>query len=194
MLLQTLGVLIQGAGIYILFLHWRAKRRHGGGFLAAGWALILLGAAPWFFGASPERALAIATFAPMTFGLALLAPDALPRLRAGAARKRPRPIPDAEDNDAPQPGHALRIAGRWFAALIAAPLLALAAAAAYQALIPGSIADRTVFSGFLAIAMWASALLWLLAAAKPWRAAGSACAGALLLSALAFMAVSRGAA
>lgn len=194
MLLQTLGVLIQGAGIYILFLHWRARRRHGGGFLAAGWALILLGAAPWFFGVSLERAMALAAFAPMAFGLAFLAPDALPRLGAGATRKKLNPVSDAGDSEALRPGSTLRNAGRWFAALIAAPLLALAGAAAFQALIPGSIADRTVFSGFLAIAIWTAALLWLLADAKPWRAVGFACAGALLLSALVFMAVSRGAA
>lgn len=192
MLLQTLGVLIQGAGIFILFLHWRAKRSHSGGFLAAGWVFILVGAAPWFIGVAPERALALAMFAPMAFGLTFLAPDALPRLGAGAVRKKPRPVLDAKDGVSPQPGRTLRNAGRCFAALITAPLLALASAAAYQALIPGSIADRTVFSGFLAIAVWTAAVLWLLATARPWRAAGAACVCALILSSVIFVAVSRG--
>jgi hypothetical protein len=194
MVLQTLGVLIQGAGIYILFLHWRARRRHGGGFLAAGWALIALGAAPWFAGVSPERALAIAAFAPMIAGLAFLAPDALPRIGAKAARKKSKPVPEAEGRQAPEPKRFLRNAGRWFAALIAAPLLALAGAATYQALAPGSIADRTVFSGFFAIVVWTAAILWLLATSKPWRASGAACAIAALLGAAVYMLISQGAA
>ena len=193
MLLQTLGVLIQGAGIYVLFLHWRAKRSHSGGFLAAGWALIALGAAPWFLGVAPERALAMAAFAPIAFGLAFLAPDALPRHNASTARKKLKQASNIDDNETPQAGSFLRNAGRWFAALIAAPLLALAGAAAFQAFIPGSIADRTVFSGFVAIAVWTGAILWLLAAAKPWRASGIACLCALLLGAAVFMAVSQGA-
>jgi len=194
MLIQTLGVLVQGAGITILFLHWRAKRSHSGGFLAAGWALIALGAAPWFFGVAPERALAIAALAPMVLGLAFVAPDALPRLGANAARKKSKPVPESEETATPPPGRVFRNAGRWFAALIAAPVLALAGAAAYQAFTPGSIADRTVFSGFFAIAIWTAASLWLLAASKPWRAAGIACGGALLLSAAAYLFVSQGAA
>ena len=193
MLLQTLGVLIQGAGISILFLHWRARRRHGGGFLAAGWALIALGAAPWLLSVAPDRALALAMFAPMAFGLAFLTPDALPRLSANAARKKPKQFSNTEENETPKAGSALRNAGRWFAALIAAPLLALAGAAAYQALVPGSIADRTVFSGFVAIAIWTAAILCLLAASKPWRTAGIACACALILGAVVFTAASRGA-
>lgn len=194
MLLQTLGVLIQGAGISILFLHWRAKRAQSGGFLAAGWALIALGAAPWFIGVAPERALAIAAFAPMVLGLAFVAPDAMPRLGANASRKKSKPVLAPDETETPPQGRVLRNAGRWFAALIAAPFLALAGAAAYQAFTPGSIADRTVFSGFFAIAIWAAASLWLLAAAKPWRAGGIACGCALLLSAAVFVFLSQGAA
>lgn len=193
MLLQTLGVLIQGAGIYILFLHWRAKRIHSGGFLAAGWALIALGAAPWFLGAAPERALVIAAFAPMVLGLAFLAPDALPRLGANSARKKSKPVAEADDSETRQPGRTSRNAGRWFAALFAAPLLALACAAAFQAFVPGSIADRTVFSGFFAILIWTAAALWLLGTSKPWRAAGIACACTVLLSTSVFLLVSQGA-
>lgn len=194
MLLQTLGVLIQGAGIYMLFLHWRARRRHSGGFLAAGWALIALGAAPWFLSVAPERALAMAAFAPMVIGLAFLAPDALPRLRSKRAPKKFKPASTTEDNETPLAGSFLRNAGRWFCALIAAPILALAGAAAYQAFIRGSIADRTVFSGFVAIAVWTSAILWLLAASRPWRAAGIACACALIIGGGVFLAVLRGSA
>lgn len=194
MILQTLGVLIQGAGITILFLHWRGKRSHGGGFLVAGWGLVILGAAPWFMSVSPERALALGALAPMALGLLFLAPDALPRLSADAARKKTKPTPEADDNDVAPPGRKTRNAGRLFASLVAAPLLALAAAGAYQVFVPGSIADRTVFSGFVAIAVWAAAALWFLATQKPWRASLIACAAATILAAGTFMIATQGAA
>lgn len=170
LLLQTLGVLAQAAGLLVLFLHWRARRGLGGGALAAGWALVLAGAAPWFAHAAPERALALAALAPMALGLLFLAPDAWPRVAARAAkpaRAEPAAEPDAES---PAPGRVSRNIARWIAGVVAAPALALAAAAAAQAFAPGAVADRIVLSMLVAIAMWTAAALWLLSSAKPWRA------------------------
>lgn len=187
MLLQTLGILVQAAGLAVLFLHWRAKGGLGGVALAGGWALVVLGAAPWLLTASPEKALALGTLAPMMAGLALLAPDALPRVLAGKARRdRIRPAEPADEAQVAPPGRAARNAARWFGALIAAPGMALASVAAWVAFAPLSASDSLVSGVFLLAAIWTGALLWLLASARPWRSALFVCAAALLLAALAF--------
>jgi hypothetical protein len=170
LVLQTLGVAAQAAGLLLLFLHWRARRGLGGAALTAGWALVLAGAAPWFANASPERALALAALAPMALGLVLLAPDAWPRLAAGSS-KRARAEPAADlDADAPMPGRFSRNSARWIASIVAAPALAFAAATAWQAFTPGPTVDQIVFSTLVTIAVWTAAALWLLSTNKPWRA------------------------
>jgi hypothetical protein len=167
---QALGVLAQAAGLLLLFLHWRARRGLGGAALAAGWALILAGAAPWFVNAAPERALALAALAPMALGLLFLAPDALPRIANGAAKPaRAEPVADL-DAETPAPGRVSRNIARWVAGIVAAPALALAAAAAWQAFTPGATAGQIVVSTLVTIAAWTAAALWLLSTAKPWRA------------------------
>jgi hypothetical protein len=192
LLLQALGVLAQAAGLLLLFLHWRARRGLGGAALAAGWALVLLGAAPWFLGVAPERALALAALAPMTFGLFFLAPDALPRV-AGGAMKNERTTPAAElDAEAPTPGRLSRNIARWLASLVAAPALALSAAAASQAFTPGATTDQIVFSVLVTIAVWTAAALWLLATTKPWRATLIALALTATISGATYLKVSSG--
>jgi hypothetical protein len=181
MLLQSIGVLIQAAGILILYLHWRRRRGSHGAFLVSGWALMALGAAPWFLSASPERALAIGMLPPMLAGLLLLAPDALPRIAAKTAIKKTKVVAGADEPVSPAPGSAARNAGRWFAVLIAAPSLGLSAATIWQIIYPGGVADRTVFSSLVLIAVWIAALLWLLASDRPWRAGLAVCAAATLL-------------
>jgi hypothetical protein len=167
---QTLGVAAQAAGLLLLFLHWRARRGLGGAALAVGWALVFAGAAPWFANAAPERALALAALAPMALGLVLLAPDAWPRIAAGPWRRvrtEPAADPDAET---PAPGRLSRSSARWIASIVAAPALAFAAAAAWQAFAPGPPVDQIVFSTLVTIAVWTAAALWLLSTEKPWRA------------------------
>lgn len=193
MALQTLGVFVQGLGLALLLLHWRAKRGLGGGVLAAAWILVAAGAAPWFLNAAPERALALAVLAPMAFGLALLAPDALARIAPNAATRRQRAPVEALENEPTSPGRWSRNAARWFSGVVAAPALAFAAAAAWQALGPGGVADRTVFSGVAFITVWTIAVLWLLSTARPWLAALGAIAIAIPLAGAAYLATLQGA-
>lgn len=195
MMLGVLGVLVQAIGAAMLFMHWRAKRGLSGAMLALAWALIIVGAAPWFAHVSPERALALGVLAPMAWGLALLAPDGLARVSGGASGKRKRePRAEEIDAEAPAPaGRRSRTIARWYAGLIAAPALALAAAGAWQAFTVGAAEDRIVFSGLIFIAVWTAASLWLLAAARPWRAAGIATVLALALGASVYAAIASGA-
>jgi len=185
MLLQALGILVQAAGLGVLFLHWRAKGGLGGGALIGGWALVVLGAAPWLLGVSVERSLALGALAPMIFGLALLAPDALPRLANGKVR-RARPVREAaNDTEIAAAGRASRNAARWFGALIAAPGLTFAVVAALLAYAPWKPIDTMVVSAFLFAGVLTAALLWLLASTRPWRDDLICCGAALLLAALA---------
>ena len=142
--LQIAGIAAQSAGLLVLFLHWRAKRGLGAVTLVLGWTLVALGAIPWLLSVSPERGLAIAMLAPMASGLLLLAPDGLSRLGNGAKPKKERGVDPAtalEPETATQ-GRLSRNVARWIGSVIAAPALALAAAAAWQAFVPGAIADR----------------------------------------------------
>lgn len=167
MLAPALGVALQCAGLLLVFAHWRARRRSDASGLVAGWTLMLLGAAPWLMSVSVERALAIASLAPMMFGLILLAPDAFPRLRTSSARKRNEG--DAEAEPETRSSHRVsRNAARWVASLIAAPSVALAAAAAWQALVPGALADRVVASTGVLIVVWTFAALASLSTQRPW--------------------------
>lgn len=185
MLLQVLGVIIQAAGLILLHQHWRVRGGLGGGALLGAWVLIILGAAPWLIGVSPERALALGVLAPMLIGLLLLAPDAYARLSGARARSaRPRRPARADPGEA---AAALSGTGgaRWFSALVAAPALCAAAAAAWLAYSPLSAVDSMVFSAFLMAAILTAALLRLLATARPWCEALITCGAALLLAVLA---------
>lgn len=194
-MLQVLGVLVQLAGLTLLFLHWRAKRGLGGGVLVAAWTLMAIGAAPFFFHDSPEKALALGLLAPMAAGLFLLAPDALPRIGPSAAKRKDRTRDNTESEEAVfGAGRVSRNIARWFAALIAAPALTLAAGAAFQAFAPFNAIDRMVFSTLLLIAVGAIVFLWLLSTTRPWRSAFIACCIALALSAGVYAIVSNGAA
>lgn len=153
--------------------------------LAGAWALIVLGAAPWLLTVSLDKAVALGSLAPMLLGLALLAPDALPRLSSGKFR-RERPVREATDeSEIAAAGRASRNAARWFGALVAAPALSVAAAAVCLAYAPWSAIDSTVLSAFLFAGVLTGALLWLLASTRPWRADFMGCATALVLAALA---------
>ena len=185
MLLQALGILVQAAGLAVLFLHWRAKGGLGGPALAGAWALIVLGAAPWLLTVSPEKAVALGSLAPMLFGLALLAPDALPRVVNGKVRRQ-RPVREAaDDSGIAAPGRASRNVARWFGALVAAPAVAAAATAAWLAYAPWNAVDSMVLAAFLLMAVVTAAWLWLLASLRPWRVTLICCGAALLLAALA---------
>ncbi|WP_135213090.1 hypothetical protein [Vitreimonas flagellata] len=168
--LQILGMMVQVAGLAILYLHWRAKRGLGGAVLVAGWALIALGALPWLMHVSIERGLALAMLAPMAAGLFLLAPDALARVGNSATPKKARAAQESLEAESTSPGRLSRNVARWIGALIAAPALALAAMAAWQAFVPGVNADRFAFSIFALMIVWTAATLWLLATMRPWRA------------------------
>jgi hypothetical protein len=186
MLWQALGILVQAAGLALVFAHWRTRGGLGGGALAGGWALVLAGAAPWLLTASPEKALALGSLAPMLAGLGLLAPDALPRVGAVKDRRgRPVRREPGEEGPAAVDGRLSRNVARWFAALIAAPALALAAAAAWQAFVPLGPNDNLVGSAFLIVAVWTAAILWLLASVRPWRPVLWTSGVALLLAGLA---------
>ena len=171
--LQIAGIAAQSAGLLVLFLHWRAKRGLGAVTLVLGWTLVALSAIPWLLSVSPERGLAIAMLAPMASGLLLLAPDGLSRLGNGAKPKKERGVDPAtalEPETATQ-GRLSRNVARWIGSVIAAPALALAAAAAWQAFVPGAIADRVAFSILVLMIVWTAALLWLLSTMRPWIAA-----------------------
>lgn len=184
-MLQALGILVQAAGLAVLLRHWRTRNGLGGGVLAGAWALIVLGAAPWLLTVSGDKAVALGALAPMLLGLALLAPDALPRLTSGKVR-RERPIREAVDTDEmAAAGRARRNAARWFGALVAAPALSVAAVAVCLAYAPWSPIDSTVLSAFLFAGVLTGALLWLLASTRPWRADLIGCAAALVMAALA---------
>lgn len=186
MLLQAIGVVVQASGLALLFLHWRTKGGLGGGALFGAWTLMFLGAAPWLIGASPEKAAALGALAPMMIGLALLAPDALPRLAGGKARReRPARASSADEVELAAAGRASRNAGRWFSALVAAPALSVAAVAAWLVYAPLGAVDTMVFGVFLMTAVLTGGLLWLLSAVRPWRRAAFACGATVLLAALA---------
>jgi hypothetical protein len=173
-ILQTIGTVGQVAGMALLYLHWRRGRGLGGGVLATGWALILLGMAPWMPGVSVERGLALASLAPMVVGLFLSAPHGLADL-GSAARERPaRRRTAARDAAAPaaeppSPGRLARNAARWVGSVIVVPAVAIASMAAWQGFAPGSDVNRASFSILALMIVWVAALLWLLASAKPCR-------------------------
>lgn len=188
-MLQALGILVQAAGLAALLVHWRAKNGLGGAALAGAWALVILGAAPWLLASSPEKALALGALAPMMFGLALLAPDALPRTTSGKVRRdRPAREP-ADETGMAATGRTSRNAARWFAALVAAPALTLAVSAAWLAYAPFGAIDSLVSCAFLMAAVFTAALLWLLSVTRIWRHVLFACAAALVLAALAWAGV-----
>lgn len=182
--LQVLGILVQATGLAVLLLHWRGKGGLGGPALAGAWVLIVIGATPWLLTVAPDKAVALGSLAPMMFGLALLAPDALPRL-ASSKTRRQRPVREAADDGVAAAGRASRNAARWFGALIAAPGLSVAVAAAFLAFSPWSSIDSIVFSALLLAAALTGGLLWLLASLKPWRDDFICCGAALLLAGLA---------
>ncbi|MDG2521574.1 hypothetical protein P7B02_08470 [Caulobacter segnis] len=188
-MLQALGILVQAAGLAALLMHWRAKSGLGGGVLAGAWALVILGAAPWLLTVSPEKALALGSLAPMMFGLALLAPDALPRINSGKVKRDRTAREPADDADMAAAGRVSRNTARWFSALVAAPALTLAASAAWLAYVPLGPIDSLVSCAFLMAAVLTGALLWLLSVTRIWRHVLFACAAALVLAALAWAGV-----
>ncbi len=190
--MQVAGVAVQAAGVLVLYLHWRAKGGLGGVAVVAGWVMIAAGGAPWLLAVSAERGLAIAMLTPMTMGLALLAPDALARFENRGKRK-PERTGETLEPDASAPGRTSRNMARWIGALIAAPAFALASAAAWQAWGPGNVVDRVAFSIFALMLAWTAALLWVLSAPRPWRAAAVTTLGALALGGGAYLFVSSGA-
>ncbi|HEX8899717.1 hypothetical protein [Vitreimonas sp.] len=195
--LQVLGITVQTAGLAILYLHWRARRGLGGPVLFAGWALIALGATPWLYSVSVERAFALAMLAPMVAGLLLLAPDGLARSRPNATTRKAktRAVQDAAplETDSHASGRVSRDVARWIGALVIAPAFALAAMAAWQAFAPGANADRVAFSILALMLAWTAALLWLLASLRPWRATSILGIVALALGGGAYLLVSGGA-
>ncbi len=192
--LQFLGIAVQVAGLAILYLHWRAKRGLGGALLVAGWALIALGALPWLMHVSIERGLALAMLAPMAGGLLFLTPDGLARIGNGAAPRKARGAQAPPEAESTVPGRISRNIARWIGALLAAPALALAAMAAWQAFVPGVNADRFAFSIFALMIAWNAALLWLLATMRPWRATLVTALAAFVLGGGAYLFASGGAA
>lgn len=186
--LQSAGVAVQVVGVAALFWCWRARRPSNGVVLVAGWLSIFLGGAPWLLAVSVERGLALAMLAPMLAGLALLAPDALPRIgSASAGRRRPSRIGDAGQGDAPSAsGRRERIIARWAGSLVTVPALALAAMAVTLAADPGPIVDRAAVSILVLAVVWIATLLWLLAAERPWRVALSSGVGAATMAALTY--------
>lgn len=183
--LQTLGVVGQVAGIALIYLHWRKRQAPGATGLVAGWALLLLGALPWLFNVSVERGLAIAMLAPMVAGMLLCLPNGLADIKGStkgqtaknqAAREAVR-----SDTKSISPGRLSRNIARWVGSLIVAPAFAIAAMAAWQAFMPGSVVNRASFSIFALIIAWTLGLLWLLASTKPWRVVLMTCFGAVAL-------------
>ncbi|KCZ86118.1 hypothetical protein HAD_10545 [Hyphomonas adhaerens MHS-3] len=195
-ILQTLGIAGQAAGIALLYLNWRTRQGRGGAILAAGWTLILLGMAPWLLNVSVERGLAIASLAPMVVGLLLSAPNGLTdlkrNLRERPARSRTMRETALSDAEIATPGRVSRNMARWAGAVVATPALSIAAMAAWQASMPGTPANRVGFSIFVLIVVWVAALLWLLASERPWRTALLTCGGAVVLGGGVFILASGG--
>jgi hypothetical protein len=121
----------------------------------------------------------------MVAGLVLLAPAAHARSRykSGLRKSKPRNAQDGEAVElAPTlSGRLSRNAARWTGAVIGAPMLALAAMAAWQAFFPGQVVDRIAFSIFVLMGAGTGALLWTLSTARPWRATLITCATAITL-------------
>ena len=195
-ILQTLGIAGQAVGVALLFLNWRIRHGSGGGFLAAGWTLILLGMVPWLLNVSVERGLAIASLAPMVAGLLLSVPNGLTDLKRNS-RDRPvrlRTMRETGLSDAgiATRGRVSRNMARWVGAVVGTPALSIAAMAAWQASMPGTAASRVGFSIFVLIVVWVATLLWLLASERPWRAALLTCGGAVVLGGGIFILASGG--
>jgi hypothetical protein len=184
-ILQTLGIAGQAAGLALLYLCWRSWQGYGGLALAAGWALILFGMVPWLLNVSVERGLALASLGPMVVGLFLSIPNGLTDLSRNSkdrpARSRAVRETTPSDADIAAPGRLSRNVARWAGALIATPALAIAAMAAWQAFMPGTPVNRAGFSIFALIIIWTAALLWLLASERPWRVALMTGVGAAFL-------------
>lgn len=190
--LQTLGITGQGAGIALLYLHWRSRQGLGGAALAAGWALVLLGMVPWLLNVSVARGIALAAIAPMVAGLFLSAPNGLADLERNAkehsSRSRPaRGTTSATESEIALSGRLSRNVARWVGALIATPALSIAAMAAWQAFVPGTPANRAGLSIFVLIIVWMATLLWLLASERPWRVTLVSGTGAAVLGASVFI-------
>jgi len=142
--------------------------------LAFGWIVIAAAGLAFMSATSAERGFA---FWLVAFTLAGSAATLIDGARAGGNNGSRRDVSERQYLEPlmkTDPRERLRrrqrIAGKLVGALVMAPVLALVVSALWQLAGPGTIVDRIVVSGFLMMAVFAGALVYILFVKRPWLA------------------------
>ncbi|GAA0729451.1 hypothetical protein [Sphingomonas japonica] len=177
MLAAGLAILLGLGGGYALFAAWR--RRGGWGLVALGWALLLAATLASVAAAGPEFGIAYALLGLSAIGTVFVGwgMETRPARRAPVERDR-------------LPGDGADWRGALARFLLAVPLAGIAAALASVMVtgwLPGENADRHALAILGMPVVWGAAAWWVLADARPWRAA-SVLTGTAAVAALAVLA------
>lgn len=151
------------AGVGLLHRAWRD--RGGAARVGLGWLLLIGSVSVWRLGGPGwDKAIALATLAPMLVGAVFLAPQVRHAVGQASAKrhkpKRARSASASGQEPAPSPTPVWRSLVRGFLVGPVAGAAALGAAAAVALHAPGAEADRYVAALFVLPVLWAAAATW----------------------------------